>query len=291
MITGSISGAARMLFVSQPVVSRALAHLEKHLEITLFERKSGALVPTHEAQIIFQEIEEVYASALRVEELTQKIRLNKESRISFCASPTLGGKLIPLSIRTFMDQTPSITFDYKVSLLTEMSTDLLSGACDFAVSIWPINHPNLSCKTLFAGRMVLLVPEKHPLAQRETIELQDLNGQSMITYNSILPLGSFIQNLFNNAGIEVNSVVKMNSSTLARPLVQQGIGVALVNEFGVNSATEEGVRVKPVNFGMPASVFLITSKFEALSGEAKNFIQTICATFQQEIDRISLTPH
>lgn len=50
MLTGSVSAAARLINVTQPAVSRILAHAELQLGFPLFHRIKGKLVPTTEAQ-------------------------------------------------------------------------------------------------------------------------------------------------------------------------------------------------------------------------------------------------
>jgi DNA-binding transcriptional LysR family regulator len=53
MLTGSLSEAGRMLFVTQPAVSRILASAENRLRYPLFERVKGRLHPTPEARRLF----------------------------------------------------------------------------------------------------------------------------------------------------------------------------------------------------------------------------------------------
>src|SRR5690349_6640425 len=68
MLTGSISAAAKMLYVSQPAVSKLIQYIEGRLAYRLFERINNRLVPTHEAQILYREVERVYQAALEVNE-------------------------------------------------------------------------------------------------------------------------------------------------------------------------------------------------------------------------------
>ena len=48
MRSGNVTGAARQLFSSQPIVNRELARLETLLDIRLFERDGGSLRPVME---------------------------------------------------------------------------------------------------------------------------------------------------------------------------------------------------------------------------------------------------
>src|SRR5690606_28821782 len=65
MMAGSISGAGRMVHVSQPAVSRVLALTEARLGYPLFERAKGRLLPTPEARRLYQEVEHVYGGIQR----------------------------------------------------------------------------------------------------------------------------------------------------------------------------------------------------------------------------------
>jgi len=59
-VTGSITNAANFLHVSQPSVSKVLAHAEMQLGYALFDRIKGRLIPTQEAQMLFSEVDKVY---------------------------------------------------------------------------------------------------------------------------------------------------------------------------------------------------------------------------------------
>ena len=58
MLTGTVSEAARLLHVSQPVVTRVLQHAEASLGFRLFDRQRGRLQPTPEAQALYGRSEE-----------------------------------------------------------------------------------------------------------------------------------------------------------------------------------------------------------------------------------------
>ena len=60
MVTGTVGGAARLLNVSSPGVSRAMKHAEVSVGVKLFSRKGGRYSPTTEANAIFSQINGVY---------------------------------------------------------------------------------------------------------------------------------------------------------------------------------------------------------------------------------------
>ena len=73
MMTGSISEAARSLYVAQPSVSRVLQVTESRLGFLLFERMRGRLYPTPEAKRIFEEVLRAYEGIERVESLVRSL--------------------------------------------------------------------------------------------------------------------------------------------------------------------------------------------------------------------------
>lgn len=60
MIAGTIQGAASLLNVSAPGISRLIKHAEQGLGIRLFERRAGVFVPAAEAHAIFAMIQQVH---------------------------------------------------------------------------------------------------------------------------------------------------------------------------------------------------------------------------------------
>ena len=57
MLTGTASAAARLLHVTQPAVTQALQHAELQLGYALFTRQRNRLVPTHEGQALYPEVQ------------------------------------------------------------------------------------------------------------------------------------------------------------------------------------------------------------------------------------------
>ncbi len=275
MLTGSTSGAARMLFVSQPVVSRTLAHIERSLGLTLFDRKNGMLKATENARVIFREVDDLYGAAARIDGLVENLKETRRQRISFCSSPALGLRVVPRAMKRFLKQNPDVSFAYRTGLIKDMPAELLGKICDFSLSIWPVDHPNLDCRPLFGGRICLVLPARHPLARRKAVALQDLRGVPLILYQQDMPMGALIRERLRAVGIDQPPLVEINRSEQACALVNEGLGAALVNEYCVDETLWRGLAVKSLDLDIPAAVYLLTSTFEPLRPECQAFIQTL----------------
>src|SRR5471032_3000145 len=73
MLSGSISGASKLLYVSQPAVSRLISYTEQRLGLMLFQRIKGRLYPTPEARRLFTEVNVVYQGVQRVNEVADDL--------------------------------------------------------------------------------------------------------------------------------------------------------------------------------------------------------------------------
>ncbi|MGR5221099.1 LysR family transcriptional regulator [Vibrio parahaemolyticus] len=91
MQTGTVSGAAKNLHVSQPNVTRVLAHTEQQLGFALFERVKGRLVPTPEAKTLLPEAEKIYQQLGQFRTLTTKVKNGQQPirHLPHAALPTI----------------------------------------------------------------------------------------------------------------------------------------------------------------------------------------------------------
>lgn len=108
MMTGSVSGAARLLAISQPAVSRILKQTEDRIKMPLFARRSGGLQPTPEAHRLYREVEKVYEGVQRVEALSKDLSRVKSGLLRVFSTPSVGHSLIPRAIARFHDTYPDV---------------------------------------------------------------------------------------------------------------------------------------------------------------------------------------
>ena len=85
---GTVTKAAIHLGISQPGISNLIAQLERQTKLSLFERRSGRLVPTPEADILFREVDTVVRGLDHVQQAVTDLQ-NKQAGQLQGASPHL----------------------------------------------------------------------------------------------------------------------------------------------------------------------------------------------------------
>src|SRR5260370_29593133 len=120
MITGSISGAARLLSVSQPAVSRLLAYTEDRLKLQLFERVRGRVQPTPEARRLFAEVDQVHRGVQRINDLAEELRERGTGSVRIVARPSTGHAMVPDAIARLRRPFPDLRVAFETLTLLEL---------------------------------------------------------------------------------------------------------------------------------------------------------------------------
>jgi DNA-binding transcriptional LysR family regulator len=275
MLTGSMNGAAKLLFVSQPAISRLIAHTEQSLGLQLFERDKGKLTPTPEAHRLFQEVGPLFDEALRIDELARDLAERPEGALTLCSSPSLALNFVPPVIAQYLELYPNVRLKYHTTLLADMAHELLGRKAELAVSVLPIDHPNLVVEPLATGEMVCILPQGHRLASRPAVGLAELAKCRLILYSRNIPFGQLVAAAFQRANVSWTAAVDIVRAELACALVRVGAGVAIVDQFSVGQQGWPGVVTRPLRESIPLSLSLVRSRFERPSRQVQRFVRLI----------------
>ncbi len=234
MVTGSINGAAKLLYTSQPAISRVVSHTEATLGLSLFDRAKGKLIPTPEAQALFSEVEAFYQRALQVEEFASGLAQGASGTLNVSCSPCLSKGMMARAIAQFAQRYPKVRINLRTTLLNNMAQEILSNQVDIAVSVLPLENPNLKGEMFTSGRMVCIVPTGHELASREAVSIADLARFTLVAHHPTIPFGQLVSNAFRRADVEFAPHIDVYQTDVACALVRSGVAVAMVDEFSLD---------------------------------------------------------
>jgi DNA-binding transcriptional LysR family regulator len=275
MLTGSINGAAKLLFTSQPAISRIVSHTEKTLSLALFDRVKGKLVPTPEAHALFAQVEGFYQKAVEVDEFASGLAQGASGTLNVCCSPCLSRGLMARAIAEFHATYPKIRINIRTTLLNNMPQELLSNQVDLAISVLPLEHPNLSVEHFAAGEMVCLVRDDHALAARETVSIASLNEFPLIGHHPSVPFGQLVSAAFRKAGVPFQPHVDIYQTDVACSLVRAGIGIALVDQFTLDGLDLSGLRILPLTEKISLTPSIVRSRLSIRQGHGDKMIEVL----------------
>jgi DNA-binding transcriptional LysR family regulator len=140
---GSMTNAAKLLNVSQPSVSKVLAHAEQQLGYALFDRVKGKLVATPEADRLFGLVSNVYEHVEQLRHVAENLRASDVGKVRIAATPAFGIDLLPTAVSTYLDSHADTMFEIETLHHDEMADALLESRVDIGLAFDPVPAPGL----------------------------------------------------------------------------------------------------------------------------------------------------
>lgn len=246
MRSGSVVGAARLLNVTQPGVSRLVGAMETRLDYALFERRGRRLVPTPEADALYREVEHAFEGLERINQIAQDIRFQRAGALRVASLPGLAQGFVPQAIARFLSTRPNVNV-FMESLPSRQIADLVAThQFDVGFIELPLSRSAIEIVPLPPVRNVAVMASDHLLAKKEMISMRDLDGQRMILLSQQSFVRYQIDDMFQKARAAPNVVLETPSSTIACALVAAGAGITLVSEWTAAPFASKGVVVRPL---------------------------------------------
>jgi len=246
MICGSTAEAAVRLNISQPAVSRSLQNFEATVNYKLFNRKNGRLLPTNEAELLFEEMDQLYSSFDHISNVMKKIQPSGDGHMQVIASTPTAQRFLPDCFAEFQADRPNVSISMRVVVKRETKKWLESQQFDFALLSLPIEYPSLNIEHLVTMEAVCVVPSGHRLAHNEVIHARDLSREHFISIVPDTLLRARVDSAFNSLGIiREKMLLETQSGASICQMVGAGMGVSVVDPFNAEAFREMSIAIRP----------------------------------------------
>lgn len=278
MLAGTVVGAAELMSVTQPAVSRTIALLEMQLGFKLFERRGRRLHPTPEAQTLYREVEKLYIGAERIGQAAQDIRYQRAGAIRVAVLPALTLSVIPLALKSLLDARPGVTATVQ-SLPSRQIAELVStGQIDVGVVELPVSRAAIVVEPFELVSSVVIMPRNHRLAERDTVQFSDLHGERMVLLSQHTAYRYQIDDALTKANATPNVVIETPSSLVASAMVVAGVGISIVSAWTARSFASSDVITRPLEGSIPMRVAVIFPERGQISSLARAFAEELRRT-------------
>jgi LysR family cyn operon transcriptional activator len=265
--------AAESLYVSQPTLSTHIHQLEEELGLPLFDRL-GRIVQLTEAGQVF--LEHAVQALRELERATEEIADLKgiiSGALSICALPGYGHKVLPALISSFHAKYPQINFEIKSGTSDFLEEQVLSGAVVLGLSFVPPTKPNIDYRVLFSNRRNFVVSEKHALANRKEISLEEIAEQPLALISPRYRSRLGIDETFANKGMAPKILVEMDDLHAMLEVVADGDLGTVLTGFGVGGFP--GLHLIPIEHIPIVHFGVLWQAGSYLNPAAKAFVQHV----------------
>ncbi|MEH6676907.1 LysR family transcriptional regulator [Phenylobacterium sp.] len=279
---GSISAAARALYVSQPSVSKVLKHAEGRLGFPLFRLVKGRLTPTEEAHALFRDVDEIYTKIESLKETTRNLLKGGSAHIGLAVLPSLGLGVAPRAVAQFRKKNPGVTFGLQTLHDEDVLRALYERKADLAVAYDAPRHPRLAHTRIGTGELVVLYRREYLPDAPPRVSLDRFAGHELISLTGSGPVGALYASEVVQGKRSGPEGIVVQTYYVAASLVRHGAGVAIVDEFTARENLGPDLDFRPLEHPVSFGVYCIYLEDRPLSKIAKAFVNTLKADIQDQ---------
>lgn len=223
---GSFSGAARVLNIGQPAVSKTVAQLEQHLQVRLLLRSTHGLTPTEAGVRFYERARLAIQEADEAEQAARGAGAGLSGRLRISAAPTFARLHVIPRLPRFLDAHPGLHVDV---ILDDRAIDLIAEGIDISLRMGALADSSVVARKLASSRRSVLATPDY-LARAGTPQAPaDLAAHETVVYSQLGNVWNFSRD-----GTEVSIAVRGR----ARFSAAEGIRAAVLAHMGLSIASD-----------------------------------------------------
>lgn len=240
----SVTGAAKVLGLTQPAVSTQIARLEMQVGFELFERIGGRLKATGRGRRFYEEVRTVLGSIEKLGTVAANIRSGATETLVVASHPGASISLLPPVVARLLADRPRA----RVRMINRTSEEVVAifeaGGADIGIAEWPLHLQGVELRR-HALACVAILPEGHRLAERARIAPADLSGEPFVAMSETRLIGHRVRGVFGEAGAHFAPVAESEYFSTICGLVAAGCGVSVVDKLSATSFAPMGLVARP----------------------------------------------
>lgn len=281
---GSIRQAARNLNISQSAVTKSVQQLESRLGVELLHRASHGVTLTAAGEVLVNRAKIVNAELRQARNDIESVQGGTSGEIRVCASPAVMLGLLPKAVTEFKRTRPKVRFQIEEGLYPDVLPAIRKGEIDLAVCLVPkkSREDELHFELLVRDRVVPMVRQQHPLAQRTNLSLESLLDQEWVSYGRVQSSRDIFEMTFVLNDLEPpENVTRCTSLACILALVDNSDCITLVSKKMLSTKVRAG-SVTPLMMETPMPSWNVM-----MISRGKHVLSPLCRDFMGELKRIA----
>lgn len=242
--TGTVSGAAEVLYISQPAASKLIRDIEADTGLELFERESGRLVPTGLGMQLYEEVDRVLGGVNQLGRAVKAIRRENRGQVLIGTMPGLSGPFLCRVLARFRIQYPEVYVAIEARSSQYLAEAVLQRRLDLAIIHSRSGRPSLQSEPLHNQPMVCILPKGHRLAALRELGPRDLSEEPFIAFTTSGLTRLKVDAVFKSEGVKPNIVIEATTAQNVSELVAAGFGVTVTDPLFIQTVSDR-VEIRP----------------------------------------------
>lgn len=274
--TGTVTGAASQLGISQPGLSNLLAQLEAQSSVKLFKRINGRLVATPEADLLYHEVDTVVRGLDQVTQTMLDLQNKQVGQLQVASQHSMSFGFVPKLISRFAKDRPELKISFQSQYSSKVQEWVMSGLFEIGICELPLLYDNLSVYPLHVETLLAL-HEDNPLARHAILTPALLENEPFIVMGPDHMTHRRLREAFHNADIPMKVRIHSHLFKNLLSFVKEGMGVSILDRFVLDYDFEGGFVTRPFQPTIMMDMAVITSKARPLSQIGQDFLDLLLA--------------
>ena len=275
--SGSFSGAARLLKVGQPAVSKAIAQLEQYLGVQLLLRSTRGLAPTEAGQRYYEAARGAIALAHEADMSARSASAGLAGQLKICAAVTFARLHIVPHLQRFLDAHPQLSIDV---VLDDRHIDLIENGIDVALRMGELSDSAMTARRIAQSRRVLVATPAYLAAHGTPHEPDELAAHQIIVYDRAGGGRSWSWRRGDvERTVQVSGRLRASAAEGVRAAVLADMGMAVASRWMFAPELEQGTVVEVLDDWVlpPIDLWALYPSGRKASAKARAFVDFVCA--------------
>jgi LysR family transcriptional regulator, hydrogen peroxide-inducible genes activator len=237
---GSFSRAAAKVRVAQPSLSQQIRKLEAEVGQPLFDRLPRSVVLTEAGRCLIEYARQILASIGDARRCVDELKDEVAGKLAVGAIPTIAPYVLPELAVTFQNHYPEVTLEIVEDVTSGITRRIESGELDVALASTCQPSPTLRRETLGTEPLLALVPEKHPFANKDFVEFDDLKSQRFLLLHEMHCLSQQVNHLLESRRLRPEIALAGSQLSTIANMVAASIGISIVPQMMVKHHATPG---------------------------------------------------
>lgn len=239
----NVSATAQSLYTSQPGISKQIRLLEDELGVEVFARSGKHLTRvTPAGETIIEKAGEILRKVESIKQVAQEFSNEKKGSLSVATTHTQARYALPPVIESFIDRYPEVSLHMHQGTPIQIAEMAADGAVDFAIATEGLElFGDLVMMPCYKWNRCIVVPKDHPLAQIETITLEDVANFPIVTYVFGFTGRSKLDEAFMHHGLAPKVVFTATDADVIKTYVRLGLGIGIIAQMAYDAELDENL--------------------------------------------------
>jgi len=273
----SITRAALRLQVSQPSISKMIRFIEYRLGVSLFDKEGRGIVPTLEAEALFEKSSEVVRTVADFNVLATALVASRLGAIRLGCTISLGMTLVPIILRHLFSAPDRFHVDISHMQSSELESSLLKGEFDAIICFNPEESTLVKKVSLIEGRLMVAAPTNIALPDG-MLRLEELAGFPFVRLKSQKhgETSVSLEEILTQNNAQMNWVAETEAISTAYALVQSGVGCAFIDEWSLMQlGSAENVAVRDFEPSLTYEIGVLYRSDQSDSEKVMSFVKSL----------------